>query len=161
MNTKNTENDEGHRTNKISLAGEENTATNQTEVQEKLQELVTDEQLENAGLVKITAYVRTEQSKAAERKAKQRQKEESEGVKQLNLKANAENHEILKKVAASLQSASTEQKKLLEDILAQIKNSNTPAPNAKPSVTSHKIVTGFKGKIVLFLNWIIEKLVKP
>ena len=101
---------------------------------------LTDEQLADQGMVKITAFVRTEKSIAALRKQKQREKELAGGLKQLNVKAPAEVHDKIKAIATEC----TNGKSLDEAIKA---------------VTSHKIVTtGWKKLLLQILNKICRML---
>jgi hypothetical protein len=157
----------------------EGSGSEQSDIEQKNElQLVTDEQLEGAGLIKVTAFIRGPQSAAAARKAKQRAKEAEEGVKQLNLKASVEHHDLLKEIAASIQSANAEQKKLLQDLVTAITNKTSvtspatspvtipqPAPVTIPAVTptpatSTKPITGVKGKIVNMLLWCIARLTR-
>jgi 2,4-dienoyl-CoA reductase-like NADH-dependent reductase (Old Yellow Enzyme family) len=117
----------------------------------KTRELVTDAELENAGLVKITAFVRSPQSEAAKRKAKQRDKEQAEGLKQINLKAHTADHELIKQLAAELKTANEEQKKLLSEIIANLKNQAAQPKTVPTPVTSPKKVTGLKSFILKVL----------
>ena len=150
---------------------DEGSGSEQSDIEQKNEvALVTDEQLEAAGLVKVTAFVRSKQSEVAARKAKQREKEAAEGIKQLNLKANIEHHDLLKQIAASIQTANEEQKKLLKQIIADMNNktnvtSPVTIPNTSPTptptvVTSPKKVTGFKGKLIMLLKYLITQLTR-
>jgi len=141
---------------------QEGSGSEQSDIEQKT--LVTDAELEAAGLVKVTAFVRSQQSEAAARKAKQREKEATEGIKQLNLKANVEHHDLLKQIATSIQTANEEQKKLLQQIIADMNNKTSvtspvtiPAPTPTPT-TSPKQVTGFKGKLIKLLEYLVKRL---
>lgn len=88
--------------------------------------ILTDEQLERGGLVKIEAYVRTRTSAAAARKAKQREAQEEAGIKQANITGTADNLQTLKAIAKACASG-----KPLADAIVE----------AFPSVTSRALVT--------------------
>lgn len=88
--------------------------------------ILTDEQLERGGLVKVEAFMRTRTSAAAARKARQREREESEGLRQINIKADEETGAALKSIAAEIGRGAT----LLDAIV-----------KAVPSVTSPALVT--------------------
>lgn len=88
--------------------------------------ILTDEQLERGGLVKVEAFMRTRTSAAAARKAKQRERDESEGLKQVNIKATEEVGATLKSIAAEIGRGAT----LVDAIVKTV-----------PSVTSHALVT--------------------
>jgi len=61
--------------------------------------ILTDQQLERGGLVKIEAFMRTRTSAAAARKAKQREKQATEGLKTITLVAPAAANEPLRQIA--------------------------------------------------------------
>lgn len=88
--------------------------------------ILTDEQLERGGLVKVEAFMRTRTSGAAARKAKQRDRDESDGLRQVNIKTNDETGIVLKSIAAEIGRGAT-----LVDAIVK----------AVPSVTSHALVT--------------------
>lgn len=91
--------------------------------------ILTDDQLGRAGLIKIEAFVRTKTSAAASRKAKQRAKEKAEGIQTVTLTVPAAAKEQLKAVAAEVASG----KSLVE---------------AVQSVTSHGQVTKSQEQII-------------
>jgi len=59
---------------------------------------LTDEDLENNGLIKTTAFVRTKKSKNALRVKKNKEKKAANGIKQLNIEVHEDNKEIIKTV---------------------------------------------------------------
>lgn len=66
-------------------------------------EVITDEQLGDAGIVKTTAYVRSKKSKGALRAQKHREKKKAEaGVSQVNVDVPEEHKEAIKEVAKEL-----------------------------------------------------------
>jgi uroporphyrinogen-III synthase len=87
---------------------------------------LTDEQLHEAGLAKVEAFIRTKSSAAAIRKARQRQKEKAEGLKQVNVTAPQDVKPILQLIAKECSEG-----KKLEDVLIK----------ALSSVTSHGLDT--------------------
>lgn len=108
--------------------------------------LLTDDQLcEQQGLVKVTAFVRTEQSLTALRKQKQREKEKATGLGQVNVKAPTDCHETIKQLAKL-----TNEGMPLIDALKAV----TPIEIPKTNVTSHKIVTN------RWRKWIIKTLMR-
>lgn len=88
--------------------------------------ILTDDQLERGGLVKIEAYVRTRTSAAAARKAKQREAQEEAGIKQANITGTADTLETLKAIAKACANG-----KPLADAIVE----------AFPNVTSRVLVT--------------------
>lgn len=84
--------------------------------------ILTDDQLNRSGLIKIEAFVRTKTSAAAARKAKQREHQKAEGIRTITLTVPEQAKEQLKEVATKL----SEGKTLIE---------------AAQSVTSHGQVT--------------------
>jgi hypothetical protein len=88
--------------------------------------ILTDDQLERGGLVKVEAFMRTRTSAAAARKAKQREREESVGLKQVNIKTTDDAGQALKSIAAEIGKGLK-----IEDAIIK----------AVPSVTSHVLVT--------------------
>ena len=64
--------------------------------------ILTDDQLERGGLVKVEAFMRTRTSAAAARKAKQRDRDASEGLRQINIKTTEEAGQALKSIAAEI-----------------------------------------------------------
>lgn len=91
--------------------------------------ILTDDQLNRGGLVKIEAFVRTKTSAAASRKAKQRAKEKAEGIQTVTLTVPAATKEQLKAVVSEVNAG----KNLLE---------------AVQSVTSHGQVTKSRAQII-------------
>lgn len=88
--------------------------------------ILTDEQLGRGGLVKVEAFMRTRTSAAAARKAKQRERDETGGLRQVNIKTTEETGTALKSIAAEIGRGAT-----LVDAIVK----------AVPSVTSHALVT--------------------
>lgn len=79
---------------------------------------LTDEVLASAGLQKITAYVKTEQSSNAKRKQRARKKAEQLGIKQLNIQLPVHMHGLVKEIVQELQST-PDVKLALQNILAK------------------------------------------
>jgi len=67
----------------------------------------TDDQLEKAGLVRTSAFVRSKRSKNALRVEKHKNKKEDQGIKQLNVEVPAEHRERMKQLANALKQGST------------------------------------------------------
>ena len=88
--------------------------------------ILTDDQLERGGLVKVEAFMRTRTSAAAARKAKQRDRDESDGLRQINIKTTEEAGQALKSIAAEIGRGAT----LVDAVI-----------KAVPTVTSHVLVT--------------------
>lgn len=88
--------------------------------------ILTDDQLERGGLVKVEAFMRTRTSAAAARKAKQRERDELAGLRQVNIKTTEETGAALKSIAAEISKGST----LVDAIIKTV-----------PTVTSHDLVT--------------------
>lgn len=62
----------------------------------------TDAELEQAGLVKTSAFVRTKKSKNALRIEKHKQKKEQQGIKQLNVEVPEQHRDMLKSFSKAL-----------------------------------------------------------
>lgn len=90
---------------------------------------LSDDELANQGLVKITAFMRTEQSIEAARKKRQREKEANQGVKQLNVKLPVEAHETVKAIAQACAQGKTVQEAI---------QSVTSPPNSHPQTATRK-----------------------
>lgn len=88
--------------------------------------ILTDNQLERGGLVKVEAFMRTRTSAAAARKAKQRERDTETGLRQVNIKTTEEASAALKSIAAEVGKGAT----IVDAIL-----------KAVPSVSSHALVT--------------------
>ena len=104
--------------------------------------ILTDEALERGGLVKIEAFVRTKTSAAAARKAKQRETQEAAGLKQINITAPEEVQEKIKAIAKACTAGQSFE-------------------TAVQSVTSHALVTGWKGILVKVLTTLLTWLQHP
>ncbi|MDP5132011.1 MAG: hypothetical protein NWQ54_14100 [Paraglaciecola sp.] len=63
---------------------------------------LTDSELEQAGLVKTSAFVRTKRSKNALRVEKNRDKKAADGVKQLNVEVPEQHRDLLKVMAKAM-----------------------------------------------------------
>ena len=61
--------------------------------------ILTDEDLERGGLIKVEAFIRTKTSAAAARKARQRENQEAAGLKQINVTAPSDVQEKIKAIA--------------------------------------------------------------
>lgn len=68
---------------------------------------LTDSELEQAGLVKTSAFVRTKKSKNALRVQKHKDKKAQEGVKQLNIEVPEQYRDALKSIAKQLKDNGT------------------------------------------------------
>ena len=76
-----------------------------------------DSELEAAGLIKTSAFVRTKKSKNALRVAKHKEKKEIEtGVKQLNIEVPAEHRDTIKALAKALVQGKAISKELLANL---------------------------------------------
>lgn len=62
----------------------------------------TDAELEQAGLVKTSAFVRTKKSKNALRIEKHKQKKEQQGIKQLNVEVPEQHRDLIKSFSKAL-----------------------------------------------------------
>jgi len=65
---------------------------------------LTDDQLQEGGLKPVQAWVRTKQASNAARTQRYKDRKEAQGVKQLNLQAPQEIHEVLREIAARTRS---------------------------------------------------------
>ena len=65
---------------------------------------LTDDQLQEGGLKPVQAWVRTKQGTNAARTKRYKDRKEAQGVKQLNLQAPEETHQVLREIAARTRS---------------------------------------------------------
>ncbi len=65
-------------------------------------ETLTDSELEQAGLIKTSAYVRSKKSKNALRVKKHKEKKAEQGIKQVNIEIPEHHKETVKKLAKEL-----------------------------------------------------------
>lgn len=120
----------------------------------EITETYTDEQLSQGGLVKIEAFVRTKANAAATRKATQRKREETKGLKTVTVTAPVEVKPLLQIIAKEC---------------SEGKNIEEAIKKAIPSVTNHAFVTPENEKAITigesilrlskFKKWIISKLI--
>ncbi len=69
-----------------------------------VEKALSDDQLEDGGLKPVRAWVRTKQAGNAARTKRYKERKEELGVKQLNLQAPQETHEVLREIAARTRS---------------------------------------------------------
>lgn len=135
---------------------------------------LTDSELEQAGLVKTSAFVRTKKSKNALRIKKHKQKKAESGVKQLNIEVPEQHRDIFKALAKELATSGTIQQDKIDyfsQLVAGDKNiteskrkahQGTPeGENGRSSIESVKIANKC-AKIVLqggFKAWLLKKIV--
>lgn len=67
-----------------------------------VQETLTDSELEQAGLIKTSAYVRSKKSKNALRVKKHKDKKAEQGIKQVNIEIPEHHKDAVKKLAKEL-----------------------------------------------------------
>ncbi len=67
-----------------------------------VQETLTDSELEQAGLIKTSAFVRSKKSKNALRVKKHKEKKAKQGIKQVNIEIPDHHKETVKKLAKDL-----------------------------------------------------------
>jgi hypothetical protein len=135
---------------------------------------LTDSELEQAGLVKTSAFVRTKKSKNALRIEKHKQKKAENGVKQLNIEVPEQHRDIFKALAKELATSGTIQQDKMDyfsQLVAADKNTTEnkkQAPqsasedeNGRLAIESVKIANKC-AKIVLqggFKAWLLKKIV--
>lgn len=89
----------------------------------------TDAELEQAGLVKTSAFVRTKKSKNALRIEKHKQKKAEQGVKQLNVEVPEQHRDLLKSFSKALKDGLSPE----EAVKTLFPSKQTPAaPEKKP-----------------------------
>jgi hypothetical protein len=86
---------------------------------------LTDEELETAGLIRTSAFVRSKRSKNALRVEKHKKQKEDKGIKQLNVEVADEHREILKQLANALKEGQN-LAVALKTILSNTKISDSP-----------------------------------
>lgn len=135
---------------------------------------LTDSELEQAGLVKTSAFVRTKKSKNALRIEKHKQKKAENGVKQLNIEVPEQHRDIFKALAKELATSGTIQQDKMDyfsQLVAADKNttenkkqapqSASEEENGRLAIESVKIANKC-AKIVLqggFKAWLLKKIV--
>jgi len=94
---------------------------------------LTDDALSEAGLVKISAFIRNEQSANAKRVQKARKKAATSGMRQVNVVAPPAAHETIKALASQLQAGCNTRVALERLLYAEVRKS---APDAVVRVVS-------------------------
>lgn len=126
---------------------------------------LTDSELEQAGLVKTSAFVRTKKSKNALRVEKHKQKKAEQGVKQLNIEVPEQHRDIFKQIAKQLKDTGTVSSELVKAIPTDIAAKPPKATQERKTEPSEDIIElgekcsqivkqgGFKATI---LKWIVK-----
>lgn len=130
---------------------------------------LTDSELEQAGIVKTSAYVRTKKSKNALRVQKHKDKKAEQGVKQLNIEVPEEYRDTFKAIAKQLKEHGTVSKEDMATFpIAKSGDDNkTASPEAqkddKPSLPDECVIIGNKCAEIAakggFKAWILKKIV--
>jgi hypothetical protein len=135
---------------------------------------ITDHELEQAGLIKTSAFVRTKRSKNALRVEKSKQKKAESGVKQLNIEVPEQHRELFKSIAKDLTSTGTINQNSIESLSKLVKTSEDVARNndvkhtdehreLPPSLSIEFIQIGNKcAKIAAqggFKAWLLKKII--
>jgi hypothetical protein len=94
-----------------------------------------DKELEQAGLIKTSAFVRTNRSRNALRVEKSKQKKEEGGIKQLNIEVPEQYREIMKQLAIALKKG-----KSITDALKAISTDTKTPEKQKTSTKSTESV---------------------
>lgn len=115
--------------------------------------ILTDQQLERGGLVKIEAFMRTRTSAAAARKAKQREKQATEGLRTITLVAPVAANEPLRQIAK----ACSEGKSIEEAIKTVTSHGQvTTDPLKEHYEAIGKKVDALKGWRAIIVQWILR-----
>jgi hypothetical protein len=94
-----------------------------------------DKELEQAGLIKTSAFVRTKRSKNALRVEKNKQKKEQQGIKQLNIEVPEQHRETMKQLAIALKNGQS-----ITDALKTIStDTKTPEQKKTPQVVTGSV----------------------
>jgi len=135
---------------------------------------LTDTELEQAGLVKTSAFIRTKKSKNALRIEKHKQKKADNGIKQLNIEVPEQHRDIFKALAKELAINGTIQQDKVDYFTKLVSvDKNTTENKKKPTKTAldsdnsklaiESAAIGTKcAKIVLqggFKAWLLKKIV--
>lgn len=88
-------------------------------------DVLTDERLLAGGLVRVSAFVRGNQSANAKRQERAREKAAALGLKQVNIKVPSEHHGLIRALAKELQSGCSVRSSLQQMLRAEIA-SNEP-----------------------------------
>jgi hypothetical protein len=97
----------------------------------------TDEELNIAGLIKTSAFVRSNRSKNALRVEKHKNKKEEIGIKQLNVEVPDEHRESMKQLAIALKHGLT----LADAMKAMLSNTNLPDTTKTPKKAIESVST--------------------
>jgi hypothetical protein len=98
---------------------------------------LTDKELEQAGLIKTSAFVRTNRSRNALRVEKSKQKKEEGGIKQLNIEVPEQYREIMKQLAIALKAGQS-----ITDALKTIStDTKTPEKQKTPQKAPQSVKT--------------------
>ena len=93
---------------------------------------LSDNELEQAGLVKTSAFVRTKRSKNALRLEKHKEKKEEQGIKQLNIEVPKQYRDVFKAMAKELSATGTISGKQLEILPVVNGNNKEKKPTKTP-----------------------------
>lgn len=136
---------------------------------------LTDSELEQAGLVKTSAFVRTKKSKNALRIEKHKQKKSELGVKQLNIEVPEQHRDAFKAIAKELATKGTIQQSNMDyfsQLVAADKNTTENKKTAsleartseKTSLPDECVKVGNKCAEIVAKGglkaWILKKIVK-
>jgi hypothetical protein len=97
----------------------------------------TDEQLNDAGLIKTSAFVRSNRSKNALRVEKHKNKKEDQGIQQLNVEVPNEHRETMKQLAIALKDGLT----LADAMKAMLSNTKLPDTTKVPKKAPESLLT--------------------
>lgn len=129
----------------------------------------TDNELELAGLIKTSAFVRTKKSKNALRVQKHKEKKAEQGVKQLNIEIPEQYRDALKSIAKQLKEQGTVSKENMATlpIAKSVETDKKAAPAAaqveKPSLSDECVKIGEKCALIAseggFKAWLLKKII--
>jgi hypothetical protein len=98
---------------------------------------LTDEELETAGLIRTSAFVRSKRSKNALRIEKHKEKKAEQGIKQLNIEVPEQHRETMKQLAIALKAGQS-----ITDALKTIStDTKTPEKQKTPQKASQSVKT--------------------
>lgn len=108
-----------------------------------VEQAITDEALQAGGLKPVKAWVRTKQANNAIRTERYKQRQAAAGVKQINIQAPQEAHDVLKAIGTRTKAGEP-----LADVLRDLAGESEPAIQAIGRTLNRG---GFRARLILWL----------
>lgn len=114
----------------------------------------TDAELEERGLVKTSAFVRTKKSKNALRIQKHKEKKLAQGIKQVNVEIPEVSRDVFKAFAKKVTAGEISNAQIEQLLNKKEKTKQVPGKNEK--VSSAALKTGFKARLLAFITRLLS-----